>query len=55
VILAVLAEDAPDAVEAAFDELPRGTKSRTRSAARAIVDMLERAGCERAVEVVRQL
>jgi hypothetical protein len=53
VLLAVLAEDAPDALEAAFGELPRGTKSKTRNAARPLVELLERAGHERAVEVVK--
>jgi hypothetical protein len=53
VLLAVLAEDAPDGLEEAFAELPRGTKSKTRSAARAVMDVLERAGHPRAVEVVK--
>ncbi|HEY3816050.1 MAG TPA: GSU2403 family nucleotidyltransferase fold protein [Polyangiaceae bacterium] len=52
VLLAVLAEDAPDALEAAFDDLPRGTRGKTRSAAEAIVEILQRAGHARAVEVV---
>jgi hypothetical protein len=55
VLLAVLAEDAPDALEAGFAELPRGTKSKTRSAAKPVVELLERAGHERAVEVVREV
>ncbi len=52
VILAVLSEDAPDALEAAFAELPRGTKSKTRSAAKPVIELLRRAGHERAVDVV---
>ena len=52
VILAVLSEDAPDALEAAFAELPRGTKGKTRSAAKPVIELLRRAGHERAVEVV---
>ncbi len=52
VLLAVLAEDAPDALEAAFEALPGGTKGKTRSAAKPVVELLERAGHERAAEVV---
>ncbi|HEY5241831.1 MAG TPA: GSU2403 family nucleotidyltransferase fold protein [Polyangiaceae bacterium] len=52
VILAVLSEDAPDALEVAFAELPRGTKSKTRSAAKPVIELLRRAGYERAVQVV---
>jgi hypothetical protein len=53
VLLAVLAEDAPDAVEAAFGELPRGVRGKTRSGLRAVVGVLERAGHERGIEVLR--
>jgi hypothetical protein len=52
VLLAVLAEDAPDALETALVELPRGIKGRTRSAASAIVDLLRSGGHERAAAIV---
>ena len=52
VLLAVLAEDAPDALAGAFDELPRGTKTKTRGAAKPVVELLAKAGHERAAEVV---
>jgi hypothetical protein len=53
VMLAVLAEDAPDAVESGFTELPASMKGKTRSAAKAVVEVLARAGHERAVQVVK--
>jgi hypothetical protein len=53
VLLAVLAEDAPDALDAAFDELPRGTKGKTRNATKPVIELLERAGHERAAELVK--
>ena len=53
VLLAVLAEDAPDAMEADFGELPRDTKSKTRCAAKPVIELLERAGHRRAAEIVK--
>jgi hypothetical protein len=52
VLFAVLAEDAPDALEAAFDALPRGGKSRTRVAAKQVRTELRTDGHSRAVEVI---
>jgi hypothetical protein len=52
VLFAVLAEDAMDDVRAAFDALPRGSKSKTRSGSRLLLDALERAGHERAAEAL---
>lgn len=55
VLLAVLAEDAPDALEGALEELPRGVKGKTRSAAKPIVELIRSAGHERAAGVVGQM
>jgi hypothetical protein len=52
VLLAVLAEDAPDTLTEAFDTLSATGKSRTRSAAKPVIEMLQNAGHARAAEVV---
>ena len=52
VLVAVLAEDAPDSLRAAFDALPRGTKGKVRSGARLVADALTRAGHLRAAEAL---
>lgn len=53
VLFAVLAEDAPDALDEAFAELPRGTRSKALRGAVSVVAQLEAAGHERAAELVR--
>ena len=55
VLLAVLAEDAPDALEAALGELSRATRDKTRRGLKPVVGLLERAGHDRAVEVVNAI
>jgi hypothetical protein len=55
VLLAVLAEDAPDALEAAFGELPRAARGKTRSGLKPVVGLLERAGHERATEALKAI
>jgi len=55
VLFAVLAEQAPDALESAFAALPRGGKSKTRSAAKQVILVLERHAEDRAVELMRTL
>jgi hypothetical protein len=52
VLLAVLAEESPDALEAELADLPRGIKGKTRSAARGVVELLKGEGDARAAEVV---
>jgi hypothetical protein len=54
VLLAVLAEDAPDALTDAFDALSVTGKAKTRSAARPVIEILRHAGHEMAVEVVHE-
>jgi hypothetical protein len=53
-IFGVLAEDAPDALEAAFDALPRGGKTKTRAAGRDAVLLLEGGGHERGAALLRR-
>jgi len=53
VLLAVLAEDAPAAIEEAFAELPRLVRAKTRIGLAVVAGLLERAGHGRAVEVVK--
>jgi hypothetical protein len=50
VMVAVLAEDSPDALKDAFDALPRGSKGKTRAGAKAVLAVLEREGHGKAVE-----
>ncbi len=52
VLLAVLAEEAPGELESAFDALPRVVKSKIRKAAGPVLELLQRAGHERAVAAV---
>jgi len=52
VLFAVLAVDAPDAIESAFRAMPRGTRTRTREGIAALRPLLEDAGHERAIEVL---
>ena len=52
VLFAALAEDAPDALEAALSELSRPARDRTRRGLKPVVELLGRAGHARAVEVV---
>jgi hypothetical protein len=55
VLFAVLAEDAPDALEAAFAAVPRTARTRTRSGAKQVLARLESAGHDRASELMREL
>jgi hypothetical protein len=52
VLLAVLVEDAPGAIETARAALPRGARSKAMSGARAVLRVLESAGHLRAVEAM---
>ena len=52
VLLAVLAEDAPDALEGTFACLPPRSKARTRDAAKRVVGQLREMGHARAADVV---
>jgi hypothetical protein len=53
VLFAVLAEEAPDALERAFAALPRGSKTKARMAATAVLTLLETADHARATEMLR--
>jgi hypothetical protein len=55
VLVAVLAEDEPDALTAAFDALPRSARSATRAGAARVVSLLEKAGHTRGAEAVREV
>jgi len=55
VLFAVLAEDAPDALEAAFAVVPRSAKAKTRSGARQVLARFDKSGHERAGELMKQL
>ena len=52
VLLAVLGEDAPDAVEAGLRELPAADRTRARRGVKGVVEALRKAGHERAADVV---
>ena len=52
VLFAVLAEDASDALTQAFQEIPRGGKSKVRSAAKSVLELLRTANHERAAELL---
>jgi hypothetical protein len=52
VIFSVLAEDDEAALKRAFDELPRGGKSKVRVAAKSVLELLNKANHERASEVI---
>jgi hypothetical protein len=53
VLLAVLAEDAPDALVDAFAALPRGTKGKTRDGGKVVVAQMDAAGDARGADVVK--
>jgi hypothetical protein len=53
VLVAVLAEDEPDALGAAFRGLPRSARSATRAGAARVVESLEKGGHGRGAEVIR--
>jgi hypothetical protein len=55
VLFAVLAEDAPDALESAFADIPRTAKTKTLSGARQVLSQLDAAGHERASELMKEL
>ena len=55
VVFAVLAEDAPDALEAAFAAVPRTARTATRSGARLVLAQLSKIGHERASELMQEL
>lgn len=55
VLFAVLAEDAPDALESAYAAVPRTAKTKTRSGAKQVHAQLEANGSERASELMKQL
>ena len=52
VIFSVLAEDAPTALAKAFNEIPRGGKSKVRIAAKSVLELLNKANHERAAELL---
>lgn len=52
VIFAVLAEDAPDALESAFAAIPRAARTKTVAGARRVLTRLEAAGHERARDLM---
>ncbi len=54
VLFAVLAEDAPDALESACAALPRSARSRAKAGARQVQKTLEAHGHERAAELMRE-
>jgi hypothetical protein len=53
VLVAVLAEDEVDALGAAFEGLPRSARAAARAGAMRVVELLEKGGHARGVEVVR--
>jgi hypothetical protein len=53
VLVAVLAEDEPDALSDAFKSLPRSARSVTRAGAARVMAILDESGHERALEVMR--
>lgn len=55
VLVAVLVEDEPDALHAAFEALPRSARSATRTGATRVMALLDQAGHSRAVGVVREI
>jgi hypothetical protein len=55
VLFAVLAEEAPDALQAAFAALPRGSKAKTRAGARQVLAELEAGGDARAAETLARM
>ncbi len=55
VLFAVLAEDEPDALGAAFKALPRSARSATREGAARVVPLLEKGSHARAAEMLRQI
>jgi hypothetical protein len=55
VVVAVLAEDAPAALAAAWERVPRSARSRANEGARAVLARLEATKDERAVDVLREL
>jgi hypothetical protein len=55
VLFAVLAEDAPEALESAFAGLPRSARSKVDLAAKAVLRALESTPHERAVHLLRNL
>lgn len=54
VLVSVLAEDAPDALFEAADDMPRGARSETRRGADRVRSALEAAGDERALDVLSE-
>lgn len=52
VIFSVLAEDAPDALAKAFEEIPRGGKSKIRTAGKIVLELLKSQNHERAAETL---
>lgn len=55
VLFAVLAEDAPDALEEALSSVPRAAKSATRSGAALVLRKLTESGLARAAELMAEL
>jgi len=55
VVFAVLAEDAPDALESAFAAIPRAARTKTMAGARRVLTRLEAAGHERARDLMEEL
>jgi hypothetical protein len=55
VLVAVLAEDAPDSLGGAFEALPRSARSATRKGAARVTAMLEKGGHSRAAEVLGEV
>jgi hypothetical protein len=54
-IFAVLAEDAPEDLRAAFAALPRTAKGKVRTAAALVLKRLEGGGPERGVDRMREI
>src|SRR4029077_18185761 len=55
VLLAVLAEDAPEALEQAWSDLPRGTRSKMKNGLSQVVRMVSQNGHERAASQAADL